>query len=75
MLWDKLSEGENREKILKQEIEKTHLQVANQDKMIDKLQEELKKVQKENYKLLQYKDSQSKRLGDLEEKSRDLEIL
>lgn len=47
-LWDKLSEGENREKILKAEIERTHQQIANQDKVIDKLKDELKRSQREN---------------------------
>lgn len=74
-MWDKLSEGENREKILKDEIEQTHQQIANQDKIIEKLKDELKRGQRENQKLVQYKQSQSKRLGDLEEKARDLEIL
>ena len=56
-MWDKLSEGENREKILKDEIEKTHQQIANQDKIIEKLKDELKRGQRENQKLVQYKQS------------------
>jgi len=74
-LWEQLSEGENREKVLKLEIEKAHNKVASQDQVIEKLKDEMKKIQRDNLKLLQYKTSKSKRIDDLEVKAREFEVL
>lgn len=74
-LWDQLAESENREKILRREIEKTHQEISSQDKVIERLKDELKNDQKEKQKLLQYKTTKSKRLEELEGKAREFEVL
>ena len=42
-LWEQLAESQRREKILKQEINNAQMEIAVQDKVIEKLKDELKK--------------------------------
>jgi chromosome segregation ATPase len=74
-LWEQLAESEKREKILKQEIERAQQEIATQEKIIERLKDDLKKEGREKQKLLQYKNSKSKRLDELEAKAREFEVL
>lgn len=42
VLWEQLAEAEKREKILKQELQKVQSEVAAQDKVLDRLRDEMK---------------------------------
>jgi hypothetical protein len=46
-LWEQLAEGEKREKILKQEIERAQQEIATQEKIIDRLKDDIKKEGRE----------------------------
>ena len=46
-----------------------------QEKIIEQLKDELKKERTEKQKLIQYKQSKSKRLEELESKAREFEVL
>ena len=74
-LWEQLAEGEKREKILKQEIERAQQEIATQEKIIERLKDDIKKEGREKQKLLQYKNTKSKRLDELETKAREFEVL
>ena len=74
-LWEQLAESEKREKILKQELEVSQHEIAMQEKIIDRLKEDIKQESREKQKLLQYKASKSKRLEELEQKAREFEVL
>lgn len=74
-LWEQLAEGEKREKILKQEIERAQQEIATQEKIIERLKDDIKQEGREKQKLLQYKNTKSKRLDELETKAREFEVL
>jgi chromosome segregation ATPase len=74
-LWEQLAESEKREKILKQEIERAQQEIATQEKIIERLKDDIKKEGREKQKLLQYKNTKSKRLDELEAKAREFEVL
>ena len=74
-MWDQLAESEKREKILKQELEVSQHEIAMQEKIIDRLKEDIKQESREKQKLLQYRASKSKRLEELEQKAREFEVL
>ena len=74
-LWEQLAESEKREKILKQELEVSQHEIAMQEKIIDRLKEDIKQESREKQKLLQYRASKSKRLEELEQKAREFEVL
>ena len=42
-LWEQLAEGEKREKILKQEIERAQQEIATQEKIIERLKDDIKR--------------------------------
>lgn len=46
-LWEQLAEGEKREKILKQEIERAQQEIATQEKIIERLKDDIKKEGRE----------------------------
>jgi hypothetical protein len=49
--------------------------VATLDKVLERLKDEIKYEQLESNKLSNFKDSQMKRLGQLEEQSKAMEIM
>lgn len=74
-LWDQLAEAEKREQITKQELTLTKLSLASYEKLIEKLQGQLENLNNQKARLQQYKNSKSKRMFELENKMKDLEIL
>ena len=74
-LWEQLAESEKREKILKQEVERAQQEIATQEKIIERLKDDIKKEGREKQKLMQYKNTKSKRLDELEAKAREFEVL
>lgn len=74
-LWDQLAEAEKREQITKQELTLTKLSLASYEKLIEKLQGQLENLNNQKARLQQYKNSKSKRMYELENKMKDLEIL
>ncbi|CDW82479.1 UNKNOWN [Stylonychia lemnae] len=75
LLWEQLAEGEKREKILKKELEQSQQEIVTQEKIIEQLKDELKRERGEKQKLIQYKQTKSKRLDELESKAREFEVL
>ena len=75
VLWEQLAEAEKREKILKQELERSQFEIATQEKMIERLKDDVKAESREKQKLMQYKSNKSKRLDELENKAREFEVL
>ena len=69
-MWEQLAESEKREKILKQELMKVQNEVAAQDKVLDRLRDEMKLEQIEKHKLQQFKATKMKRLNHLEDMER-----
>ena len=55
-LWDQMAEAEKREKILKQELLFTQQSLAAAEKVIEKLQEEMRKYEAVQQRLKRYKD-------------------
>jgi hypothetical protein len=51
-LWEQLAESEKREKILKQEVERAQQEIATQEKIIERLKDDIKKEGREKQKLL-----------------------
>lgn len=74
-LWDQLAEAEKREQITKQELNLTKLSLASYEKLIEKLQGQLENLNNQKQRLQQYKNTKSKRIDELENKMKDLEIL
>ena len=74
-LWDQLAEAEKREQITKQELTLTKLSLASYEKLIEKLQGQLENLNSQKARLQQYKNSKSKRMYELENKMKDLEVL
>lgn len=60
---------------MKQEIERAQQEIATQEKIIERLKDDIKKEGREKQKLLQYKNTKSKRLDELEAKAREFEVL
>ena len=54
-LWDQMAESEKRETILKQELLFTQQSLSSAQKVIEKLQEEMKKVESDRQRLYKYK--------------------
>lgn len=75
VLWEQLAEAEKREKILKQELMKVQNEVAAQDKILDRLRDEMKLEQIEKHKLIQFKSQKVKRLNHLEGMARQMELM
>ena len=75
MLWEQLAEAEKREKILKQELMKVQNENAAQDKVLERLRDEMKLEQIEKHKLIQFKTTKVKRLNHLEGMARQMELL
>ena len=75
VLWEQLAEAEKREKILKQELERAQYEIATQEKIIERLKDDVKAESREKQKLIQYKSNKSKRLDELENKAREFEVL
>jgi hypothetical protein len=73
-LWDQMAEAEKREKILKQELLFTQQSLSAAEKVIEKLQEEMKKVEADRARLYKYKHSKAERLKELEEKIKKYEV-
>ena len=74
-LWEQLAEAEKREKILKQELERSQYEIATQEKIIERLKDDIKTESREKQKLIQYRLNKSKRLDELELKAREFEVL
>jgi hypothetical protein len=51
-LWEQLAESEKREKILKQEVERAQQEIATQEKIIERLKDDIKREGVEKQKLL-----------------------
>ena len=51
-LWEQLAECQGREKVLKDEMDTAHREIATRDRIIEKLKENLKKEHRETQKLL-----------------------
>ena len=62
-LWEQLAESEKRERVLKQELQRTQEEVASQDKVLERIKDELKFEQLEKHKLLNFKETKLKRLN------------
>ena len=75
VLWEQLAESEKREKILKQELERSQYEIATQEKIIERLKDDIKQETREKQKLIQYKNTKAKRLDELEGKAREFEVL
>lgn len=60
---------------MKQELEVSQHEIAMQEKIIDRLKDDLKQESREKQKLMQYRISKSKRLEELESKAREFEVL
>ena len=73
-LWDQMAESEKREKILKQELLFTEQSLSAAEKVIEKLQEEMKKVEADRTRLYKYKHSKAERLKELEGKIKKFEV-
>ncbi len=74
-LWEQLAESEKRERVLKQELQRTQEEVASQDKVLERIKDELKAEQLEKHKLLNFKETKMKRLNQLEDMSKQMELL
>ena len=69
-----MAEAEKREKILKQEHLFTQQSLSAAEKVIEKLQEEMKKVEADRSRLYKYKHSKAERLKELEDKIKKFEV-
>ena len=52
ILWEQLAEAEKREKILKQELERSQYEIATQEKMIERLKDDVNAESREKQKLI-----------------------
>ena len=73
-LWDQMAEAEKRETILKQELLFTQQSLSAAEKVIEKLQEEMKKVEADRQRLYKYKHNKAERLKELEHKIKKFEV-
>ena len=73
-LWDQMAEAEKREKILKQELLFTQQSLAAAEKVIEKLQEEMRKYEAVQQRLKRYKDQNAERLKEYEDKLKKFEV-
>jgi len=74
-LWEQLAESQKREQITRQELELTKQNLTHYEKLIEKLYSQLEHLNQQKERLRIYKESNSKRIGELEDKMKDLEIL
>lgn len=74
-LWEQLAESQKREQITRQELELTKQNLTHYEKLIEKLYSQLEHLNNQKVRLQQYKTNNSKRIGELENKMKDLEIL
>lgn len=74
-LWEQLAESKQREKVLQGEIDQAQQEIATQEKVCERLRDELKKERRDKQKLLDYKSTKSKRLDELETQAREFEVL
>jgi hypothetical protein len=56
-------------------VERAQQEIATQEKIIERLKDDIKQEGREKQKLLQYKNTKSKRLDELETKAREFEVL
>ena len=73
-LWDQQAESEKREKILRQELQFSEQSLSAAEKVIEKLQEEMKKVEADRQRLYKYKHQNNERLKELEDKIKKFEV-
>lgn len=69
-----MAEAEKREKILKQELLFTQQSLAAAEKVIEKLQEEMRKYEAVQQRLKRYKDQNAERLKEYEDKLKKFEV-
>ena len=69
-----MAEAEKRETILKQELLFTQQSLSAAEKVIEKLQDEMKKVEADRQRLYKYKHSKAERLKELEDKIKKFEV-
>ena len=69
-----MAEAEKREKILKQELLFTQQSLSSAEKVIEKLQEEMKKLEADRERLAKYKNSKAQRLKDLEDRVKKADV-
>ena len=69
-----MAESEKREKILKQELVSTQKQLSAAERVIDKLQEQMKKMEQDKTRLNKFKNSGASRLKELEDKIKKFEV-
>ena len=74
-LWEQLAESQKREQITRSELELTKQNLTHYEKLIEKLYSQLEHLNNQKIRLQQYKNSKAKRIGELENKMKDLEIL
>ena len=74
-LWEQLSESQKRESITKQELELTKRNLTHYEKLIERLYIQLEQLNNEKMRLQRYKSSKQKKISELENKMKDLEIL
>ena len=67
-LWEQLAESEKREQVLKQEKDYIMQSLTSSQKVIDQLKEEMKNLDNERTRLLNYKTTKQQRLNELESK-------
>lgn len=67
-MWEQLSESEKRERVLRQELLYTQQSLSASEKTIGNLKEEIKGIDAERVRLLNFKTSQYDRLKELEVK-------
>ena len=70
-----MAEAEKREKILKQELQKTQTEIATMEKVHERLKDEIQYEQIEKNKLSRYKDQNVKRLHHLEQQAKQTEMV
>ena len=74
-LWEQLSESQKRESITRQELELTKRNLTHYEKLIERLYVQLEQLNNEKVRLQRYKSTNQKKINELGEKMKDLEIL
>jgi len=74
-LWEQLCESQKREQITRQELELTQRNLTHYEKLIERLYVQLEQLNNEKIRLQRYKSSKQKKISELENKMKDLEIL
>ena len=68
MLLEQMAELEKREAVLRQEVLMTQQALSNSEKMVEKQNDTMRKMETEKVRLLNFKASKGKRLEELEQK-------